>query len=84
MITGNNWAIGAGPGMTFYRCSNIPRITQHGADEFHGAGGEMRVEERRVNWEILDAWRDAAADAGIPQDRRIQPAAIIPVTPTFR
>ena len=40
---------------------------QHGADEFHGAGGEMRVEERRVNWEILDAWRDAAADAGIPK-----------------
>ncbi len=39
---------------------------QHGADEFHGAGGELRVEERRVNWEILDAWRDAAADCGIP------------------
>ena len=33
---------------------------QHGADEFHGANGELRVEERRVNWEILDAWRDAA------------------------
>ena len=40
---------------------------QHGADEVHGAGGEMRVEERRVNWEILDAWRDAAADSGIPK-----------------
>jgi choline dehydrogenase len=40
---------------------------QHGADEFHGSGGEMRVEERRVNWEILDAWRDAAADSGIPK-----------------
>jgi choline dehydrogenase len=38
---------------------------QHGADEFHGAGGEMRVEERRVSWEILDAWRDAAAECGI-------------------
>jgi len=24
---------------------------QHGADAFHGAGGELRVEERRVNWE---------------------------------
>ena len=34
---------------------------QHGADDFHGVGGELRVEERRVNWEILDAWRDAAA-----------------------
>jgi choline dehydrogenase len=40
---------------------------QHGADEFHGSGGELRVEERRVNWEILDAWRDAAAECGIPK-----------------
>jgi len=40
---------------------------QHGADEFHGAGGELRVEERRVSWEILDAWRDAAAACGIPK-----------------
>ena len=38
---------------------------QHGANEFHGASGELRVEERRVNWEILDAWRDAAAQTGI-------------------
>ncbi len=40
---------------------------QHGADEFHGADGELRVEERRVNWEILDAWRDAAEACGIPK-----------------
>jgi len=40
---------------------------QHGADEFHGAGGELRVEERRVAWEILDAWRDAAEECGIPK-----------------
>ena len=40
---------------------------QHGADAFHGAGGELRVEERRVNWEVLDAWRDAAAACGIPK-----------------
>ena len=40
---------------------------QHGADECHGVGGEMRVEERRVSWEILDAWRDAAAECGIPK-----------------
>ena len=39
----------------------------HGADEFHGAGGELRVEERRVSWEILDAWRDAAEESGIPK-----------------
>ena len=40
---------------------------QHGANEFHGNGGELRVEERRVNWEILDAWRDAAEECGIPK-----------------
>ena len=40
---------------------------QHGADDFHGANGELRVEERRVNWEILDAWRDAAEECGIPK-----------------
>ncbi len=40
---------------------------QHGADEWHGAGGELRVEERRVNWPILDAWRDAAEQCGIPK-----------------
>lgn len=38
----------------------------HGADDCHGSGGELRVEERRVNWEILDAWRDAASECGIP------------------
>ncbi len=39
----------------------------HGAGEFHGVGGELRVEERRVSWEILDAWRDAAEECGIPK-----------------
>ncbi|MGY9105054.1 MAG: GMC family oxidoreductase, partial [Alphaproteobacteria bacterium] len=39
---------------------------QHGADEFHGTGGELRVEERRVNWDVLDAWREAAVECGIP------------------
>ena len=39
----------------------------HGADALHGAGGELRVEERRVSWEILDAWREAAAECGIPK-----------------
>ena len=40
---------------------------QHGADDFHGTGGELRVEERRVNWEILDVWREAAQECGIPK-----------------
>ncbi|HEY6005298.1 MAG TPA: GMC family oxidoreductase N-terminal domain-containing protein [Anaeromyxobacter sp.] len=36
-----------------------------GADEVHGAGGEWRVERQRLSWEILDAFRDAAAEVGI-------------------
>ncbi len=39
----------------------------HGASEYHGGAGELRVEERRVSWEILDAWRDAAEQCGIPR-----------------
>ena len=38
-----------------------------GADDMHGAGGEWRVEEMRLTWEILDAFRDAAAQIGIPK-----------------
>ena len=37
-----------------------------GGDDHHGAGGEWRVEPMRLSWEILDAWRDAAAAVGIP------------------
>lgn len=40
---------------------------QHGADSYHGSGGGLRVEESRVSWEILDAWREAAAEFGIPK-----------------
>jgi choline dehydrogenase len=36
-------------------------------DAAHGAGGEFRVEEMRLSWEILDAFRDAAAQTGIPK-----------------
>jgi len=38
-----------------------------GANEFHGAGGEWRVEKQRLSWTILDAFRDAAAETGIPK-----------------
>jgi choline dehydrogenase len=38
-----------------------------GGDAFHGSGGEWRVEQQRLSWEILDAFRDAAVEAGIPR-----------------
>lgn len=38
-----------------------------GASEQHGAGGELRVEKARVRWAVLDAFLDAAEQAGIPR-----------------
>ena len=32
----------------------------------HGAGGEWRVEQQRLSWEILEAFRQAAVQYGIP------------------
>jgi len=40
---------------------------QDGEDEFHGAGGEWRVEHPRVRWDILDRIADACEEAGIPR-----------------
>lgn len=38
-----------------------------GGDAMHGVGGEWRVEKQRLSWEILDAFREAAAQTGIPK-----------------
>jgi choline dehydrogenase len=38
-----------------------------GASEHHGAGGPWRVEKQRLSWQILDAFRDAADQTGIPK-----------------
>ena len=45
------------------------RLDSHflGDTEHHGAGGEWRVEESRVRWEVLDAVIKAANELGIPQ-----------------
>jgi choline dehydrogenase len=50
----------------------LPYFLQHedhwaGSRDMHGAGGEWRVERPRISWDILDAVRDAAAEAGIPK-----------------
>jgi choline dehydrogenase-like flavoprotein len=36
-----------------------------GPSAAHGAGGEWRIEAPRVRWDILDAFRDAANEAGV-------------------
>ena len=49
----------------------LPVFKQHedhhgGADEMHGAGGEWRVEKQRLRWDVLEAFAQAAQQAGIP------------------
>ncbi len=38
-----------------------------GASPHHGTGGELRVERQRLRWPILEAFRDAAEQYGVPQ-----------------
>jgi choline dehydrogenase len=49
----------------------LPYFKKHedyykGADDLHGAGGEWRVEKQRLRWDVLDAFAQAAQEAGIP------------------
>lgn len=49
----------------------LPLFKQHedhhkGADDLHGAGGEWRIEKQRLRWDVLDAFAQAAVQAGIP------------------
>ncbi len=38
-----------------------------GSSAVHGEGGEWRVEEQRLSWPILDRFRDACEEVGIPK-----------------
>jgi len=49
----------------------LPYFKKHednflGASEHHAVGGEWRVEFPRTRWDIIDTWREAAAQYGIP------------------
>ena len=49
----------------------LPYFKRHedhhqGGDAMHGAGGEWRVEKQRLRWDVLDAFAQAAVQAGIP------------------
>jgi len=37
------------------------------AAAFHGVGGEWRVERQRLRWDVLDAFAQAAQQAGLPR-----------------
>jgi choline dehydrogenase-like flavoprotein len=38
-----------------------------GRNAFHGVGGPLHVDRQRLSWSLLDAFRDAAEQAGIPK-----------------
>ncbi|MBV2360290.1 GMC family oxidoreductase N-terminal domain-containing protein [Thalassococcus sp. CAU 1522] len=38
-----------------------------GPSDMHGAGGEWRVENQRLHWDVLDHWMEAAMAAGLPR-----------------
>ena len=76
---GTGDGFGANPGWGWNEC--LPHFLRHedfykGADAFHAApgfdpggtraGGEWRVERQRLRWDVLDAFADAAQQAGIP------------------
>ncbi|MFN0160200.1 MAG: GMC family oxidoreductase [Burkholderiales bacterium] len=49
----------------------LPLFRRHedshrGESHFHGKGGEVRIEEQRLSWKILDRFAEAAEQAGIP------------------
>lgn len=65
----DGWAAEGNPGWSWEDVLPLfKRVEDHhaGGCEFHGVGGEWRVEKQRLSWEILDAFREAAAQAGIP------------------
>jgi len=53
-----------------YRLDGAPASQNPGQlgqfSQFHGAGGEWRVEKQRLRWDVLDAFARAAQQAGIP------------------
>lgn len=38
-----------------------------GENKFHGSGGEWKVNQQRLSWEVLDSFKEATIEAGIPQ-----------------
>ena len=65
----DGWAALGNPGWSWNDVLPVfKRVENHhaGESEFHGASGTWRVERQRLSWKILDAFRGAAQQAGIP------------------
>jgi choline dehydrogenase len=65
----DGWAAAGNPGWGWDDVLPMFKQTEDhhgGANAWHGQGGEWRVERQRLSWGLLDAFRAAAAQAGIP------------------
>jgi choline dehydrogenase len=66
----DQWAVLAGDDTwRWEHC--LPFFKQHedhwrGADAWHGAGKEWRIDKQRLRWDVLDAFAAAARESGIP------------------
>ncbi|MGE8362552.1 GMC family oxidoreductase [Pseudomonas sp.] len=63
------WAAAGNPGWAWKDVLPLFKRTEHhfaGESVLHGAGGEWRVERQRLSWDLLEAFRQASAQSGIP------------------
>ncbi len=63
------WQAAGNRNWTWNEC--LPYFKQHehyhgGASEFHGVGGEWQVSRQRLNWPVLEGFKAAAIEAGLP------------------
>lgn len=64
----DSWAAAGNAGWAWRDVLPLFKRSEHhfaGASQWHGGDGEWRVERQRLSWEILEAFREAAAQSGI-------------------
>lgn len=64
----DGWAAAGNPGWAWRDVLPLFKRSENhfaGTSEWHGGDGEWRVERQRLSWEILEAFRGAAAQSGI-------------------
>lgn len=64
----DGWAAAGNPGWAWRDVLPLFKRSENhfaGTSEWHGGDGEWRVERQRLSWEILEAFREAAAQNGI-------------------
>ncbi len=65
----DGWAAEGNPGWSWSEVLALFKKSENhfaGASQVHGSTGEWRVERQRLSWPILDAFRSAAEQSGIP------------------